>query len=138
MSEQFVLDTNVISALRLRGRNPSVESWAASIPVTDLFVTTPTVAEIERGVFAKERLDPKQGFVLRRWFEDHVLPAFADRVLAFDLAAARRLGSYRVPDRAPLDDALVASIADSRGMCVATRNTRHFAPLGVEVVNPFT
>ncbi|WP_281966129.1 FitA-like ribbon-helix-helix domain-containing protein [Serinicoccus marinus] len=58
-----------------------------------------TIAEIERGVIAKERADPRQGEVLRRWFEDHVVPAFAGRVLAFDLAAARILAGYRVPER---------------------------------------
>ena len=103
---QYVLDTNVVSALRVRGRNPQVEAWAAAVPVSDMFVTAPTMAEIERGVVAKERSDPLQGEILRRWFEDHVLPAFADRVLPFDLPAARILATYRVPEHAPLDDDL--------------------------------
>mgnify|MGYP002738041268 FL=1 len=75
---QYVLETNVVSALRARGRNPQVEAWAASVLVSDQFVTASTMAEIERGVIAKERSDPLQGEILRRWFEDHVLPAFAD------------------------------------------------------------
>ena len=49
---QYVLDTNVISALRVRGRNPQVEAWAAAVPIADQFVTAPTMAEIERGVMA--------------------------------------------------------------------------------------
>lgn len=134
---QYVLDTNVVSALRIRGRNPQVEAWAASVPVSDLFVAAPTVAEIERGVVARERSDPLQGEVLRRWFEDHVLPAFADRVLAFDLPAARVLATYRVPEHAPFDDALIAAIAQASEMTVVTRNTRHFEPLGVACLNPW-
>ncbi len=134
---RYVLDTNVVSALRVRGRNPQVEAWAASVPVSDQFVTAPTMAEVERGVVAKERTDPIQGDVLRRWFEDRVLPAFADRVLPFDLPAARILATYRVPEHAPLDDALIAAIAQVADMTIVTRNTAHFEPLGVECLNPW-
>jgi hypothetical protein len=135
---RYLLDTNVVSALRVRGREPHVQAWAASIPVADQFVTALTIAEIERGVVAKERTDPAQGAVLRRWLEEHVLPAFAGRVLPFDLPAARILATYPVPDQAPLDDALIAAIAQSTGMTIATRNARHFRPLGVSIVNPWS
>lgn len=135
---QYVLDTNVVSALRVKGRNAQVEAWAASVSVSDQFVTASTVAEIERGVVAKERSDPLQGEILRRWFEDRVVPAFADRVLPFDLPAARILATYRIPEHAPLDDALIAAVAQASGMTVVTRNTRHFEPLGVDCLNPWS
>ncbi|KSZ56140.1 addiction module protein [Rhodococcus pyridinivorans KG-16] len=134
---KYVLDTNVVSALRVRGRNRSVEVWAASVPVADLFVTAMTIAEIERGVVANERSDPNQGVVLRRWFDERVLPAFADRVLPFDLPAARVLATYRAPEHAPFDAALIAAVAQAAEMTVATRNTKHFDPLGVRCVNPW-
>lgn len=134
---KYVLDTNVVSALRVRGRNRPVELWAASVPLADQFVTATTVAEIERGVIAKERSDPGQGAVLRRWFDEHVLPAFADRVLPFDLPAARILAAYRVPEHSPFDDALIAAVAQSAQMTIATRNIKHFEPLGVRCLNPW-
>lgn len=134
---RYLLDTNVVSALRVRGRNRPVEAWAAAIPVGDQFVTATTVAEIERGVIAKERSDARQGTILRRWFNEHVLPTFADRVLPFDLSAARILAAYRVPEHAPFDDALIAAVAQSAQMTVATRNTRHFEPLGVPCLDPW-
>ena len=134
---KYVLDTNVVSALRVRGRNRPVEIWAASVPLADQFVTATTVAEIERGVIAKERLDTGQGAVLRRWFDEHVLPAFADRVLPFDLPAARVLAGYRVPEHSPFDDALIAAVAQSAQMTIATRNIKHFEPFGVRCLNPW-
>lgn len=133
----FVLDTNVVSALRVRGRHPTVERWAATVPVTDQFVTVFTIAEIERGVVGKERTDAAQGEVLRRWFEQRVLPAFAGRVLPFDLDAAHLLATYRVPEHAPLDDALIGAVAASAEMTVVTRNVRHFEPLGVACLDPW-
>ncbi len=136
-SSGYLLDTNVVSALRVRGRNPLVEAWAAAIPHQVLFVASLTIAEIELGIAVKERSDPDQGAVLRRWFEDRLLPGFAGRVLPFDLAAARILATYRIPDRAPLHDAVIASTAKAANLTVATRNTAHFAPLGVALVNPW-
>ncbi|MFY0409160.1 type II toxin-antitoxin system VapC family toxin [Solicola sp. PLA-1-18] len=134
---RYLLDTNVVSALRVRGRNTAVETWATAVPLRDQFVTALTVAEIERGVVTKERVDQRQGAVLRRWFEHNVLPTFVDRVLPFDLPAARTLAGYRVPEHAPFDDALIAAIAESAGMTVVTRNIRHFEPLGVPVLDPW-
>jgi predicted nucleic acid-binding protein len=134
---KYLLDTNVVSALRVRGRNRPVELWAGSVPIGDQFVSALTIAEIERGVIAKERSEVGQGAVLRRWFEDNVLTTFADRVLAFDLSAARILAAYRVPEHAPFDDALIAAVAEAAEMTIATRNTKHFEPLGVPCLNPW-
>lgn len=135
---RYVLDTNVVSALRIRGRNPRVEAWVSSVPVADLFVTATILAEIERGVVAEERTDPCQGTVLRRWFNDRVMPSFAERTLPFDLAAARILAAYRVPEHAPLDDALIAAVAQASQMTVVTRNVKHFEPLGVTCIDPWS
>lgn len=134
---RFLLDTNVVSALRVRGRNPAVEAWAASVPVGDQFVAAVTIAEVERGVVSKERSDPAQGEILRRWFTDRVIPAFADRVVPSDLPAARVLATYRVPEHAPLDDALIAAIAQANDLILVTRNTKHFDPLGIRLLNPW-
>lgn len=134
---KYLLDSNVVAALRVRGRNRPVEIWAASVSVADQFVSAFTIAEIERGVIAKERSDAKQGAVLRRWFDENVLPTFADRVLPFDLSAARILAAYPVPEHAPFDDALIAAVSEAAGMTVVTRNTRHFEPLGVLCLDPW-
>lgn len=65
------------------------------------------------------------------------MPAFADRVLPLDLPAARILATFRVPEHAPLDDALIAAIAQATEMTIATRNTKLFEPLGVQCFNPW-
>jgi predicted nucleic acid-binding protein len=84
---------------------------------------------------SEERSDAQQGAVLRGWFNDRVLPAFAGRILPFDLAAARALATFRVPEHAPLDDALIAAVARANDLILVTRNTKHFKPLGVRLVN---
>lgn len=131
------MDTNVVSALRVAGRHPAVDAWAAAIPISDLYITAFTVAEIERGVYRKEATDPAQGAALRRWFTRGVLAGFAGRILEFDLLAARVLARYPVPAGAPLDDAHIAAVAQAHGMIVVTHNTRHFEQWGVHLLNPW-
>ena len=95
-----------------------MEAWAAGVAISDLFVTALTIAEIERGVVARERSDERQGATLRPWFDENVLRAFDGRVPAFD-------------------DARVAAVAQPAGMTVATRHTRHVEPLGVAYLDPW-
>lgn len=133
----YVLDTNVVSALRRPDREPAVAEWARTVPLVDQYVMALTVAEIERGVVRKEQMDAAQGAVLRRWLTERVLPGFAGRVLPFDLSAARIIARYPVPEHAPYDDAQIAAVAEAHGMTVVTRNLRHFAPLGVRVLCPW-
>src|SRR5690625_1788391 len=101
---KFILDTNVISALRVPNRNPNVARWAEKRAIASQFVTALTIAEIERGVAAVERADVRQGEVLRRWFSHRVLPAFHGRVVPFDFAAPRVLVTLRVPEQAEKDE----------------------------------
>jgi predicted nucleic acid-binding protein len=49
----------------------------------------------------------------------------------------RILATYRVPEHSPLDDALIAAIAQAAAMTIVTCNTRHFEPLGVACLNPW-
>jgi predicted nucleic acid-binding protein len=133
----YVLDTNVVSAVRVPGRAPAVEAWLRSVALVDQFTTALTLGEIEQGVRRKERDDRRQGKILREWYENQVLSAFAGRVLPFDARAARVFGRYPVPEEAPANDALVAATAEAHGMVVVTRNVRHFEPLGVRVRDPW-
>jgi len=134
---KYLLDTNVILALRVPEREPSVAAWVEPIPVTDLFTAASVIAEIGLGVSALERKDPNAGARLRRWLQGSVVASFADRILPFDKAAALLLAEFPVPASAPYDDALIAAVAKAHGLTVATRNTGHFYPLGVPAVNPW-
>jgi predicted nucleic acid-binding protein len=133
----YLLDTNVVSALRRPALNPAVTDWARSVPVSELFVSAFTIAEIERGVRMSERRDAAQGAVLRDWLESGILPGFAGRVLPFDLAAARILAGWPVPESAPVDDAQIAAVAAAHGKTVVTRHARHFDALGVPLLDPW-
>jgi toxin FitB len=136
---RFLLDTNVISELRKPARNAdkNVRSWAAGRRAADFAISVITVMEIEIGIARVERRDRLQGQHLRAWLEDSVLGGFADRILAVDLAVARRAASMHVPDPRAERDALVAATATEHGMTVATRNIADFKDLGVHLLDPW-
>ena len=134
----FLLDTNVISELRKSQADKNVQAWARSVPAPSLYVSAITVLELETGVLRFERKDPTQGGRLRAWLDDHVLPAFAGRILAVDRAVALRCARLHVPDRSNECDALIAATALVHGLTVVTRNVSDFQSSGVAVLNPWS
>lgn len=52
------------ATLRVRGKYLQVERWSASKPLSALFTSALSIAEIELEVAAKERIDPEQGLIL--------------------------------------------------------------------------
>ena len=136
----YLLDTNVVSELRKAkaGRSDRrVAAWAADVPAATLFLSVVSVQEIEIGVLLVERRDARQGALLRRWLEEHVLPAFLDRILPVDMAVVRRSASLHVPDPRPVRDGLIAATALVHGLTVVTRNVTDFEPMGVRVLDPW-
>ena len=137
----FVLDTNVVSELRKvrAGKaDRGVAEWVAGVPAAQMFISAMTVHELELGVLLAERRDRRQGAILRRWLDESVSTAFADRVLAVDETVAKRAAVLHVPDPAPLRDAFIAATALAQRMTVVTRNIKDFERFdGLAVINPW-
>ncbi|WP_413993565.1 type II toxin-antitoxin system VapC family toxin [Labrys okinawensis] len=136
----FLLDTNVVSELRKirSGRaDAHVAEWADSQDPAGLFLSAITIQELSIGILRAERRDIAQGTVLRAWLDNHVLPTFHGRILAFDMAVALRSAQLHVPDPRPLQDGLIAATALVHGMTVVTHNVADFAGMGVPLLDPW-
>jgi predicted nucleic acid-binding protein len=136
----IILDTNVISEIMRASPDPVVLDWLRARPVVDLATTTITLAEIRYGLarlrFGRRRRD------LETKFNSFVSRGLSDRTFDFDAAAAEAYGDLVVArERAgrPLEgfDGLIAAIAKSRGLAVATRDMQDFAACGIPVVSPW-
>lgn len=137
----FLLDTNVVSELRKApaGRaDAGVVAWAQSVAASSLYLSSLSVYELELGILGKERQDLRQGTILRRWLNDHVLPSFADRILPLDVEVALRSAALNVPDRVSERDGFIAATALVHRMTVVTRNPADFDRTGVALLDPWS
>lgn len=131
----FLLDTNVLSALRRPDTAPArLVAWAADIPVSDLYVSAMSVYEIDVGIRRIERHDTLQGNVLRAWFDRRILGNFRGRILPVDETVAVRCAELQVPDPKPERDCFIAATALVHRLVLVTRNVRDFAATGVDVL----
>jgi toxin FitB len=130
----ILLDTVVVSEFRKSRPSPPALAWLRAQRADDLFLSVVTLGEIERGI----ALAPDDAFRsrLQRWLEE-TLGRFADHILDVTPAIARRWGRLSAEHRRADIDMLIAATADVHDMTIATRNTGHFAPLGISVVDPF-
>lgn len=134
----YLLDTVVLSELRksrLR-RNPHVVSWIGSVSPPDLFISTVSIGEIERGIERQRETNPDFAGELAGWL-DVVLRAYGDRLLPVTVGIARRWGklSARIGNNGL--DLAIAATALEHGLTVVTRNVSDFTPIGVATFNPF-
>jgi len=132
----YVIDTNVLSALRRPERAPQVAAWLQGKPETSLFLSVITLGEIERGIQLQERRDPSFAADLRLWLDRTTL-VFADRILEFGADDARIWGRLSAEIGHTGADLMIAATALHHGATVVTRNLDDFAPTGVALENPF-
>lgn len=137
----ILLDTNVVSALMLRAPDPAAVEWLDAQPAESVWTTAITVFEVRTG------LELLQSSRRRQQLEEafsHLLERDLDgRVHAFDQAAAIDAGTIAAQQQrtgrpTEIRDVQIAGIAKARRAALATRNTRHFRDLGIDLVNPWT
>lgn len=133
-----ILDTCVVSELYDDEAEPAVVQRVDELGA-DAYLSVITIGELFRGT---QKLVPgrrQRGLLdaLRRTEQ-----RFAQRILPVDTEIARVWGritaeTQGIGREVGEADGLIAATALHHGMAVMTRNVRHFAPTGVEVVNPW-
>ena len=132
----FLLDTNVLSALRRPDRAPRVRAWLAARSEDELFLSAITLCEIERGIRLQEARNPGFAADLRAWL-DRTMLLFADRILPFGATEARVWGRLSAEIGHPGADLMIAATALTHGATVVTGNVADFVATGVRLENPF-
>jgi predicted nucleic acid-binding protein len=136
----IVLDTNVISELMRPVPSDTVSRWVADHPVTDLFTTSVTQAEILFGLAilpaGRRRTDLEDA--AQRVFEED----FDQRILPFDETAAQQFATIAATRRKlgrsiSISATQIAAIASAHGASVATRNVVDFEDCGLTIIAPW-
>jgi toxin FitB len=132
----YLLDTMVLSETIKRRPEPRVIDWYHRVPSADAFISVLSIGEIERGIARTHRRSDPFAQRLAAWL-DQILTAYRDRILIADVAVVRRWGRLCDALGHTGTDLLIAATALEHGLIVATRNRRHFAPTGVQILNPY-
>jgi predicted nucleic acid-binding protein len=132
------LDTNVVSETMSKKPNAKVMAWLQSEEHA-LCLPAVVVAEIAYGI---ERIRPaERSKQLETVFENMRL-RFGRRVYVFDEMSALVYGKIvggmeRLGRQISVADGMIAATAMRHNAVLATGNTKHFAGLGLELVNPW-
>lgn len=135
----IVLDTNVVSEAMKPEPHPAVLAWLNDQAAETLYLSSVTLAELLFGIAALPAGKRKDRLAQTL---DGLLGLFRDRVLPFDIDAARRYAELAVTAKHggrgfPTPDGYIAAIAASRGFIVASRDTAPYEAAGIPVINPW-
>jgi predicted nucleic acid-binding protein len=136
----YLIDTDVVSELRKGTKaNVGVLSFFAEAGTHDyaLYLSAITIGELRRGVeIIRHRKDLQQAKRLEAWLQT-ILDEYEEHVLEFGPEEAQVWGRLRVPHPENALDKQIAATALTHGLTLVTRNTDHFAKLGLTVIDPF-
>jgi len=135
----IVLDTNIVSEAMKPEPHRAVRAWLNDQAAETLYLSSVTLAELLFGIGALPASKRKDMLAQAL---DGLMGLFRDRVLPFDVDAARRYAELAVTAKTsgrgfPTPDGYIAAIAASRGFIVASRDTAPYEAVGVSVINPW-
>lgn len=131
----YLLDTNVISETVKPRPHGGLMSWLASVPPSAVYLSSVTIAELQRGAERTRVADLAKAYRLDAWIDALVA---SHRWLPFDIEAAREWARI-LPKRTDpnVEDAMIAATARVHRLTVVTRNLKDFKRFDVPVFNPF-
>ena len=132
----YLLDTDILSAIRRMQRDPNLEKWLRSINPADVYLSVVTIGEVERGIIQQRRINRAFAEDLQRWL-DTILQRHEQRILPLTVSIARRWGQLRGELGYSSADLMIAATALEHNLTVATRNTLHFESTHVSLINPY-
>jgi toxin FitB len=132
----FLLDTDILSAIRRKQRDANLENWFAQNRTAEIYLSVVTIGEIERGITRQKPVDPEFAHSLTAWLET-VITRYGQRILPLTANIARRWGQLSGELGHNGADLMIAATALEHNLMVVTRNTRHFEPAKVALINPF-
>ncbi|MEP2658729.1 MAG: type II toxin-antitoxin system VapC family toxin [Sedimentitalea sp.] len=133
---KYILDTNVISAVRRPERHDKFATWLHAQREDELFLSVISIGEISRGIRQQESLNPDFAGDLKDWLS-RTETLFQDRILPFTSRDARIWGGLSADIGHAGANLMIAASTLSHQATVVTRNISDFKATGVKVLNPF-
>ena len=133
----YLLDTNVLSELQRKAPNKLVQRWFNERPATSLYLSVLTLGELRKGIEGIKEL--RRRLAMSDWLEVKLPAFFNGRILSVDHQVSDRWGRLAAKAGRPIAaiDSLIGATASHHGLSLVTRNTKNFACLNLEVINPW-
>ena len=136
----YLLDTNVLSEVRRPQPDAGVLAWLDQVDEDRTFLSVVSIAEIAQGVTIMP--EGARRSELGAWLEHDLSARFARRLIEIDSAAALVWGQFMGLAKAKgfglgVMDGWIAASAAVHGLTLVTRNTRDFANLPIELLDPW-
>ena len=134
---KYLLDTNIISEIRKGPRcHLNVAAWYSNLEEESLYLSVLVLGEIRKGIDGLRGRDTGKVNELDLWLEQ-LQTSFQSQILPVDIAISQEWGRLSSLHTVLVIDGLLAATATSHGLVLVTRDTRDFADLGIQLLNPF-
>ncbi len=136
----YLLDTNVLSEVQRPRPEARVLAWLDQVDEDRTFLSVASVGEIAEGVAQLE--EGRRKSALQQWLDAELAARFGNRLLAIDRETARAWGSLLAAAKREgrglsVMDAWIAAVALRHELVLVTRNTRDFAGIALELLDPW-
>lgn len=136
----WILDTNILSEIRRPKPEPRVLAFTGGCPLTELYISVVTLAELRFGIEALSVGSARRA-ELENWLTQTIRPMFHQRVLPVSenvilrwrvlMESGRKTGhTFSQPDL------IIAATALEHGFTVVTRDRSDYDKAGVPVLSP--
>ncbi|EJT01799.1 type II toxin-antitoxin system VapC family toxin [Rhizobium sp. CCGE 510] len=137
---RLLLDTNLLSEVTKPKPDARVLQWLDRLDEDRSFISIISVAEIRRGVALMD--EGRKRDALAEWLARDLTQRFEHRIIPVDepvaLAWGDLMGHAKRSGRGLSSmDGLIAATAVAHDLTLATRNTKDFGGLGIELIDPW-
>jgi len=132
----FLIDTDLLSMLERRSVPPKLKRWIEDHQ-EEIFLSVVSLAELQFGLLRAPATHQANVAAWLAEIRQRLAPATEPLTLPVLVRWKELIADLKVKNRTmTCEDSLIAATALYYGHAVATHNTRHFEPAGVEIVDP--
>jgi toxin FitB len=136
----YLLDTNVLSEVQRPRPDAQVLAWLDQVDEDRTFLSVASVGEIAKGVAQLE--EGRRKSTLQQWLDADLGARFGNRLLAIDRETALAWGGLMAVAKREgrglsVMDAWIAAVALRHDLVLVTRNSKDFAGIEIELLDPW-
>lgn len=137
---KYLLDTCILSELIKIEPSILVINWINSIPEENIFISSITIGEIQKGI--SKLVNSKKKITLQNWLDNDLINRFDNKIIPIDKDISICWGlinanTEKKGKKLPSIDSLIAATAIKNNLILVTRNVSDMIESGANIFDPF-